>query len=512
MQSNTERSGHLPGWSSALIVFISNACIMILELVAGRIIAPNIGVSLYTWTSVIGVILAGISLGNTLGGRMADRWGSRRLLGLMFGLSGLTTIGVLLIDQRYWLLQTDWPMLIKIVSWIAILFFVPSTILGTISPIVVKLTISDLDRAGRTVGRIYAFGTLGSIVGTFATGFWLISWLGTYAIVLGVAAVLLLLSLIFLLGNTTSGQVVIAVVAMINIGGLIWGISDGRVKGPCLRETNYFCIKVREEERDRESVRVLILDRLVHSYTSIDDPTRLVYDYEKVYAELTAYQDERHGPLRTLSIGGGGYTFPKYLEAEYPNSEIDVIEIDPGVTEIAYAYMGLPTDTRVQSFNEDARLYLEREPAKRYHVIIGDAFDDFSVPYHLTTKEFNDRVLTWLDPHGIYIVNVIDGSYGRFIRAYVHTLQQTFDYVYVAPSTSAWRRASRTTWVVVGASSPLDPDGFDSDSLWQQQRISAEEVDTLLSEADPVLLTDRYAPVEQMLAPVFLDKTADHSE
>jgi spermidine synthase len=482
---------------------------MILELVAGRIIAPNIGVSLYTWTSVIGVILAGISLGNTLGGRMADRWGSRRLLGLMFGLAGLTTIGVLLIDQRYWLAGTELPMLIKIVSWIAILFFIPSTVLGTISPIVVKLTIADLERAGRTVGRIYAFGTLGSIVGTFATGFWLISWLGTYAVVLGVAAVLILLSLIFLLGGTAGGRVVILLTAVVNLGGLAWGIRDGRVEGQCLRETNYFCIKVRDEERDGEDVRVLILDRLVHSYTSLEDPTKLVYDYEQVYAELTAYQDARHRPLRTLSIGGGGYTFPKYLEAEYPESEIDVIEIDPGVTEIAYDYMGLPADTRVESFNEDARLYLEREPTTRYHVIIGDAFNDFSVPYHLTTRGFNDRVHAWLDPQGIYVVNVIDGSYGRFIRAYVHTLQQTFDHVYVAPSTSAWRRASRTTWVVVGSRAPLDQDAFGPDSLWHQQRLSASEVDELLAEGDPVLLTDRYAPVEQMLAPVFLNKTVE---
>ena len=508
MQSESDRTGYLRGWTSVLIVFISNACIMILELVAGRIIAPNLGVSLYTWTSVIGVILAGISLGNTLGGRIADRWGSPRLLGLLFGLAGLTTFGVLLIDQRYWFHQTELPMLVETVSWIAILFFIPGMILGTISPVVVKLTISDLDRAGRTVGRIYAFGTLGSIVGTFATGFWLISWVGTYAIVLGVGAILLLLSLIFLLGNTPSGVVVIALVGLINIGGLIWGLSEDSIQGPCLRETNYFCIKVRDEEREGEPVRVLILDRLVHSYTSLDDPTQLVYGYEKVYAELTAYQDDRYGPLRTLSIGGGGYTFPKYLEAEYPKSEVDVIEIDPGVTEIAYTHMGLPADTRVQSFNEDARLYLERTPTKHYDVIIGDAFDDFSVPYHLTTYGFNERVQAWLEPHGVYVVNVIDGSYGRFIRAYVHTLQQTFDHVYVAPSTSEWRRASRTTWVVVGTSTPLDLQAFASDTIWRQQLLSSEEVTDLLGESDPVLLTDRYAPVEQMLTPVFLNKTA----
>jgi spermidine synthase len=506
MQANRDRSGQLPGWSSILIVFISNACIMTLELVAGRIIAPNLGVSLYTWTSVIGVVLAGISLGNGLGGRLADRRASLRLLGAMFVLSGLTTLGVLAIDQTSWFLNIDWPILLETVVWIAALFFIPSTILGTISPIVAKLTIDDLDRAGRTVGRIYAFGSLGSIVGTFITGFWLISWLGTYTIVLGVAAVLLILGLFFLLRRHLVAFLAAAAVVITAAG---WADGQPWLENTCLRETNYFCIKIRDEEREGEDVRILILDRLVHSFTSLANPTQLVYDYEKIYAELTAYQDARYGPLRTLSIGGGGYTFPKYLEAEYPRSEIDVIEIDPGVTDIAYEYMGLPTDTRVESFNEDARLYLERVPTKHYDVVIGDAFDDFSVPYHLTTQGFNERVRAWLEPHGIYVVNVIDGSYGRFIRAYIHTLRQTFDHVYAAPSTSAWRQASRTTWVVVGSRSPLDPQAFDADSLWQRQRLSEDEVDSLLAESDPVLLTDRFAPVEQMLAPVFLEKTAD---
>ena len=71
-------------WAPGLIVFVSSACMMVLELVAGRIVAPYVGVSLYTWTTIIGVILAGMSLGNYLGGRMADRWASYGLLSLLF--------------------------------------------------------------------------------------------------------------------------------------------------------------------------------------------------------------------------------------------------------------------------------------------------------------------------------------------------------------------------------------------------------------------------------------------
>lgn len=503
-QTTTKKTQSRPWyWRPNLIVFISSGCIMILELVAGRIIAPSVGVSLYTWTSVIGVILAGISVGNYIGGRLADRWASPRLLGLMFFLAGLTALGVLAIDQLNPMDYVEWPLILEILALIAALFLIPSSILGTVSPIVVKLAMHDLARAGRTVGQIYAFGSVGSIVGTFLTGFWLISRFGTYMIVLGVAVLLLLLGLLFLLGRRWWGA---ALALPLLIGGALWAGLQGWLEGPCMVETNYFCIKVKEEDKDGETVRTLILDRLVHSYTSLDNPTKLVYGYEKVYAELTAYQAVRRDALRALFIGGGGYTFPKYMEASYPDSILDVIEIDPGVTEVAYTHLGLSRDTRIASYNEDARMFLHRQPTERYDLIMGDAFNDFSVPYHLTTQAFNERVHAWLEPDGLYMVNIIDGTYGRFLRAYVHTLQQTFAHVYVAPTSADWRAASRNTIVIVGTDTPLDIDAFAVDSYWRKWLLPEGEVETLLTEDVAVLLTDRYAPVEQMLAPVFLGK------
>ena len=119
---------------------------------------------------------------------------------------------------------------------------------------------------------------------------------------------------------------------------------------------------------------------------------------------------------------------------------------------------------------------------------------------------FNDRVRAWMEPDGLYMVNIIDGSYGRFMRAYIRTLRQTFDYVYVAPTNTQWREKSRNTIVIVGTDTPLDIDAFADDALWKRWLLSQEEVDELLTEDVAVLLTDRYAPVEQMLAPVFLNK------
>jgi len=438
-------------WQPNLIVFTSSACIMILELVAGRIIAPYVGVSLYTWTSVIGVVLAGISLGNYLGGRLADRWASLRLLGGIFMLGGLLSFGILAVDVLGRVTPGDWPIVVEILVLTTALFLVPCVILGTISPVVAKLTVRDLAKTGSTVGKIYASGTAGSIVGTFATGFLLISWFGTHTIVWGVALVLLALGLLFLLSGRWQ---LMLLFALILASGSMLAFRRGWLRGPCTRETNYFCIKVQEEERDGEPVRVLILDRLVQSYTSLNDPTRLVYGYERMYAEVTAFRTQRDDHLRALFIGGGGYTFD---------------------------------------------------------LVMGDAFNDFSVPYHLTTKEFNDRVRAWLEDDGLYFVNIIDGPRGDFLRAYTHTLRQTFRHVYLAPTIESWRQSPRSTFVLIASDAPLDLvalktiDAGDGDPFLARQMISQKEIDALLTEGRVVMLTDQYAPVDQMLAPVFRD-------
>ena len=496
-------------WHPYLIVFISSGCIMILELVAGRIIAPYVGVSLYTWTSVIGVVLAGISLGNFLGGWLADRYASLRLLGSIFLAGGLACFGILAVDALGRVTPGDWPIIIEILLLTAALFFLPAVILGTISPVVAKLAVRDLDRTGRTVGSIYAAGSVGSIVGTFATGFLLISWFGTHVIVWGVAMVLLSLGALFLFGGRWP---VLLLAALILAGGTVIATYQGWLRGPCTRETNYFCIKVQEQDRDGQPVRVLVLDRLVHSYTSLDDPTKLVYGYEQIYAEATAYRAAEHDHLRALFIGGGGYTFPRYMEAVYPGSDIHVIEIDPGVTEIAAELLGLRPDTEIVSYNEDARLFLEREPSAAYDLIMGDAFNDFSVPYHLTTKEFNDRVRAWLADDGFYVVNIVDGARGDFLRAYVNTLRRTFRYVYLVPAIESWREASRSTFVLIAGDEPLDRaalpqfDAGDGFSLLASRLLTDDEVDALATEGRAVVLTDRYAPVDQMLAPVFREE------
>jgi len=227
-----------------------------------------------------------------------------------------------------------------------------------------------------------------------------------------------------------------------------------------------------------------------------------------MYSEVVDYRARTDDHLRALFIGGGGYTFPRYMETIYPGSNIYVIEIDPDVTEVAHRWLGLPQDTGIITFNQDARLFLSQKATHPYDLILGDAFNDFSVPYHLTTKEFNERVRAWLVDDGLYIVNIIDGVRGDFLRAYVYTLRQTFEHVYLAPAIDTWQASPRTTFVIIATDAPLELSAFkdiggnDAVPLLAGQILSETQVDTLLAEGSTVLLTDRYAPVDQMLAPV----------
>ncbi len=496
-----------------LIVFTASACTLILEIVAGRILAPVIGVSLYTWTSIIGVVLAGISVGNYIGGVVADRYPSRLTLGIILLGAGIFTVTILPLIEVTGDLVKDLPILLRIVALTAVLFLPVSVILGMVTPVVIKLHLRELSQTGNVVGRFYAISTAGSILGVFLTGFVLIQWIGTRPIVLGVAIVLFVIALLF--GDLWKARLKVPAVLAVAVAVVAVSLSftfDWLDSG-CQEESNYFCITIREREIQGHRVRTLTLDQLLHSYVALDDPTFLVYGYEKVTADFVALQDTRIDSPNVLFIGGGGYTMPKLIETRYPNWSVEVIEIDPEVTEVAHAYFALPRDTSIVTYNVDARMKARELTENTYDMIVGDAFNDFSVPYQLTTMEFNERVKKLLKPEGIFIVNIVDNlTTGRFLRAYVHTLSQTFDQVYVLRDDDLWENDPRSnvTYVVVGTDSRVtERDLISANEIvgWHDpvSRFMPDDVRRRwFSREDPILLTDGFVPVDQMLAHLYL--------
>ena len=492
-------------WNPYALVFLSSSCVMVIELVASRLIAPRVGVSLYTWTSVIGVILAGVSIGNYVGGRLADKRASQPLLGIIFALASLASLSILWLNNDLHSVSAPAhvPFIVWVILYIAGVFLLPSLLLGCISPIIVKLSVTSLQHTGRTVGKIYAWSSVGSIAGTFATGFWLISAFGTKTTVIGVASVLMLLALWYLSAARPRRAIVSVVLALAMFGGGIALLQrSGYLASECRSETNYFCINV-YAKNDEGNIRELILDRLVHSYSDMNDPTNLLYDYEQTYAALIRPLMTERQNLSAVFIGGGGYTFPRYMEAIRPDSRLLVAEIDPGVTETAYAVLGLDRDSDIVTENVDARMLLsDLDDPGSYDLVFGDAFNDYSVPYHLTTLEFDRLVDRALHPDGLYLVNIIDGGErGSFFRAYVTTLRQVFEHVTVIPSKSDWRGAARTTFIIAAAHEPIDlshlPDKYTP--------LSAKELADYIALEPVVILTDDYVPVDNLLAPVIDD-------
>lgn len=498
--------------SAPFIVFISNTCIMVLELLASRLIAPIVGVSLYTWTSIIGVILAGISLGNFLGGRIADRAASPRVLGAVFVLAGLASFSVLaLVEVGSRMGLPPIPgvsLVVRMLLFVTLIFLLPSIMLGLISPIVIKLALTDLAQTGDIMGRIYAASTIGSILGTFATGYWLISAFGTRPVMLGVGCGLVLMGI--WVGQWTTRLVWPALASVAVVAALVAVPFSNVLPRPCLVESNYYCIKVREETLNGVSYKVLSLDHLVHSYNVIEDPLNLRYSYEQVAAESVQYVVRRDGVLSAFFIGGGGYTLPRYLEALYADAEIEVAEIDPAVTQMAYERMGLARESKIVSHNFDARLYLKSlRSDQKFNFILGDAFNDFTVPYHLTTKEFNDLVRAHLTDDGIYMLNLIDGGPLPFATAVMRTLRQTFAHVYFIPVNKAYVNTSRNTMLVLASPKPLDLaqfkilSGSDRQHNIDEWLVSEQALNEVLAASPQWVLTDDYVPTDNLLTPVF---------
>ena len=165
---------------------------MVLELAASRLIARYLGSSLYTWTAVIGIVLAGITIGNFLGGRVADKFQAAKSLGAIFILCSICCVSVIQLNRiaGTTIVLEQYSLVVRIFSHIAIVFLVPSVLLGTISPVIAKMALDKGHKPGNTIGDIYAWGAFGSIAGTFVTGYYLLDTLGSIAIVKSVAGVL----------------------------------------------------------------------------------------------------------------------------------------------------------------------------------------------------------------------------------------------------------------------------------------------------------------------------------
>lgn len=516
-----------PIWVPQATVFVSSFCIMVIELVAGRIISRHLGSSLYTWTSVIGVVLAGIAVGNYLGGLLADRRPPRPTLAVLFVLSSIASVTITLVNRGVgeWTLLWTLPWAARVGTHVAAVFLLPSLLLGMISPVAAKVAIEHGRKVGRTIGSVYAWGVVGSIAGTFATGFWLIAAFGTDVVVWAVGAVLAAMGLLYGAGARWPAAWAIAFTGLLLLGTGPWAWAVSLGERLELRQTvgsdvlwmedsEYSRIRV-VRTSEQPDVRELFLDKLHHSTIVMANPYELQYPYERVYAAVTAALAPASGRLNTLTIGGGGYVLPRWIDHRWPGSRTEVVEIDPEVTRAAVEALGLPADNGFVIAHEDGRAHVHRLVERRreggsvapYDFVYLDVFDDYGVPYQLTTREFLQQIDELLAPNGAFLMNLIDMySSGRFLGAMLETMESVFPRVtgFVEGDPPSSRPELRNTFILVGTHEGTDVGDIEAayPGPAKLHRLTAAELATLRERGGDRLLTDEWAPVENLLAPV----------
>lgn len=486
----TEATRPLPHPLAVVLVTGTSAAVLVLEILAGRLLAPYVGVSLETYTAIIGTILAGIAVGAWAGGQAADRVDPRGLIPVLLVVGGALAIAsipiVRVLGGEVGPGTTGAPSF-----FLALWGFGPSAaVLSAVPPAVVKLQLRDLERTGSTVGNLSAWSTGGAIVGTFLAGYVLVAFAAVTTLIVVIGIVLIASGVaMWLIRRVAPAS------TMLSAGGLVAIAFLGvAVAGqPCDVQTRYYCASI-ESDPARASGRILVLDDLQHSYVDLDDSARLEFWYVRRIADaIDTYAPP--GPIDAVAIGGGALTVPRWIDSTRPGSAQTVLEIDPDLIDLVDEAFGLPP---VDIVTGDGRVGLRGVGDDSTDVVVGDAFGSRSVPWHLATREFLTDVERVLRPGGIYVANIIDGPDESFLRAEAATLREVFPHVAVMRS-SFLAEGTTGNAVMVASSSSLDP------AAWDDRRRAAGDGGQLVEDLDEYLdgalvLTDRFAPVDQLIA------------
>lgn len=473
---------------------------MILEMVGSRVLAPYFGTSIVVWTSLIGIILGCLSLGYWWGGKLADEKPSMRILAFIV-LMAAGFIALIALSKSFvlgFLQERTSSLHLASAAATLFLFAPPSILLGTVSPYAVRLKIMDVQHSGKTVGSLYAISTLGSILGTFLAGFFLIGFFGTTNILLVLSVILVITSLLASLRDRLVKLTVMGILLVLFVGS---GTYDAYLAGLEFYDMdshyNRILIYNTTDEATGKTMRVMVTGpRGKQSAMYLDDPIVLACEYTKYYGLAPHFKPDMK---KLLMLGGGGYSFPKYALSHYPDARMDVVEIDPRVTALARQFFTYKDDPRINVFHEDARTFLNKTHMV-YDVILCDTFSShYSIPFHLSTRECIEKLYGALVDGGVVFVNIlssIEGDTGRFLRAEYATFKAVFPQVYLFPVASAEDPGRWQNVMLIALKSGKEPVWTNSDS--QLDAFLQHRWKNAVPEDLP-LLTDEFAPVDRYI-------------
>lgn len=478
---------------------------LVVEIVAGRVLAPYVGMSIYTWTSVIAVVLAGFSVGHWMGGRIAGRPVPKAL-----ALTGWFMIAAALLSgAAIYLMRLLAGPVITLTSdpvWTIVIltsavFFLPSLMAGIPAPVLTHAAITHKrEDAAQALGAMFASGAVGAIAGTLLAGFLFIPWLGTTVTLLVVSVVYVGVGLVlFALSGANKrryGQALPLVLAALLVGAL-----SAFQASPCQVESQYYCIRVVDVSTQQdEPVNLMVLDHLSHGTSAEHHPRTMFTQFTAMLDEI-ARRRMTERPFSAFFIGGGTYSVPRAWR-DRGTGPIAVSEIDPEVTRAAIKGFWFDPEG-IEIIHQDARFALQVREEARFDVIVGDAFGDIAVPEHLVTREFFGLVRSRLTEGGIFLMNVVDFPDRLYALAAIHmTLSQVF------PSIEIWTEATapipgqqRVFVLAAGeAPSPFDHITVRAPDLTRFAVLADGFTQDVLAARNPFVLTDEYSPVDRLLS------------
>ena len=416
--------------------FCSGAGVMIIELAGNRILAPWFGNSLYTWTGLIGVILMSISGGYYLGGYLADKRPNYAVLAHLLAAAALLTILIPVLQTGVEGSVSDANVILGPVLAATLLFAVPGCLLAAVSPFAVRLIslLTDDKRIGLSAGYVGMSSTLGSVAGTFGSGFVLIPRMNLQMIFLLTGAGLALLAVVgYLLFSITvrrNKSLAAGAIALFALLAVATIYSTNPASRHLLHDETTFYHRIRVTERptaNGDRLRTLQLDTTEEGAQYVDSREMPVgHEYQRYWKLAKLFSPD----LKTAAfLGGGGFAMPEALLDAFPDARADVVEIDPAVIEVGRKYFRVDEYPRMNAVADDARRFLRRTDT-RYDMILGDAYSGLRcVPAHLVTKEFFELVKSRLNERGIFVVDIpgaIEGEDSKMFKSVVKTISEVF--------------------------------------------------------------------------------------
>ena len=478
---------HFPRATLFVTAFCVGAIVMMYELAGARMLAPYFGSGMDTWTTLIGTILAFLSLGYFLGGRLADRVTEYHVIGSLLFASALLiavinhTRDLILAWIIGWELELLWAVFLASV----ILFAVPSVLLGIIQPYVVKLSTRQLATLGRISGQISTLSTAGGIFGTFASGFYVLPLLGTTRTTYALSGALLLLSLLYLrpvLHRILSITLLLSLPFLGSTRTLSYVVAD--------LDTPYSRVIVKDLPGNESTGPVRVLTFSPYGYQSsvyLGNPDRSPTPYFEFFDYATNFH---RNPRHVLMVGGGAFFYPEDYAKRHPQTQVSVYEIDPELPVIAQEYFDFEPPANLQVYSQDGRAGLSKLNAP-VDLIILDAFSSLSIPFHLTTREYLQELQRISTPRTVVVANLIGADTGKdadFLKAYVATFQAEYADVRVFQNSLEQPRNKRQNFTVLAQNSPL------VEYATANRELAGHEITLDTRSAPP--LTDDQAPVE----------------